>query len=388
MAAGVPPAPPVPTSPVPSIAPEVEALLAAGQPRSAASAALRRLLDATRSFAAAAGMAIPPGDTLAAASSVLSRAARASTTPAIATHCQRCVAMLDAARPHVIARRVTHLGARVACKAITTSLAVLGSADVARHVKAGAAMHAASGQDVLALATAPSPGEGGDAGAGTRARWPMDPFLAAALWCLVGGAWSTLGLLARSLTITQGITCGCWFLATYVAWKIRGWSRVKAAIARWKSPALIPARTGIIAATLVAALLLPVTVKHYRYTPAGMDIDEPSSLLAILADPHPVTGMLVANLAAAMVIGLCGVAIVAGLRARDGTSAGKAASFNLWRALAGVAVMALWIAMLSWLVAERVYFPGTTFLDDGEALVRVEIGWGWLVLGFLGIAIA
>jgi hypothetical protein len=36
-------------------------------------------------------------------------------------------------------------------------------------------------------------------------------------------------------------------------------------------------------------------------------------------------------------------------------------------------------------VAERVYFPGTTFLADAEALVRVEVGWGWFALDLLGI---
>ncbi len=132
-------------------------------------------------------------------------------------------------------------------------------------------------------------------------------------------------------------------------------------------------------------LVLPMTVKLFRYAPAGMAIDEPSSLLAILIDPHPTSGMLIVDLAAAIVIGLSGVAIVAGLRARGGEDPAKVATFTLWRTLASIAVMATWFAVLSWLVAERVYFPGTTFLEDAESLVRVEIGWGWLALGLLGI---
>jgi hypothetical protein len=201
----------------------------------------------------------------------------------------------------------------------------------------------------------------------------------------VGLAWSALGLLARLLTITQGVICCCWFMAMYVAWKARGWARVKAAIVKWKSPARVGTRTIILAGALAAALFLPMTVKLLRYTPFGMAIDEPSSLLAILADQHPTAGMLVFDLAAAIMIGLSGVATEAGVCARDGNDLAKVTTFNLWRTLASLAVMATWFAVLSWLVAERVYFPGTAFLADAEGLVRVEVGWGWLALGLLGI---
>ena len=50
--------------------------------------------------------------------------------------------------------------------------------------------------------------------------------------------------------------------------------------------------------------------------------------------------------------------------------------------------MAAWFAVLAWLAAERVYFPGTTFLADAEGLVRVDVGWGWVAVGLLGILAA
>jgi hypothetical protein len=71
----------------PSLIPEAEALLAAGQPRSALSSMLRQLHLAAQSFASAAGMALPPGDTITVASSVLARAARACTNPPLAAQC-------------------------------------------------------------------------------------------------------------------------------------------------------------------------------------------------------------------------------------------------------------------------------------------------------------
>ena len=39
------------------------------------------------------------------------------------------------------------------------------------------------------------------------------------------------------------------------------------------------------------------------YAPAGMDVSDPSSLLAIIADEHPTPGMLVLDLAVIIVIG-------------------------------------------------------------------------------------
>jgi hypothetical protein len=85
---------------------------------------------------------------------------------------------------------------------------------------------------------------------------------------------------------------------------------------------------------------------------------------------------------------LAGIAVVTGIRARQGTGQARLASFTLWRGLAGVAAMAAWVAVLAWLVAERVYFPGTTFLSDAEGSVAIEVGWGWLALGLLGILAA
>ncbi len=360
--------------------PEADALLAAGQPRSALSSMLRQLHLAAQSFASATGMSLPPGDAFAVARSVLGRAARACANPAMAAHCQRCVALLEAARPH-ITDSVTAIGARAAHKAVVTSLGVLLSADAAKHVKAGAAMRASAGQDVLALQ------EAGAAAVPSKRKlgWPMDPLLAASLFCMLGLAWSGLGLFTRTLTLTQGVICCGWFVGMYAAWKARGWSRVKAAVARWKSPEQVLTRTIIIAGALAAALLLPMTVKVLRYAPAGMAIDEPSSLLAIIADQHPTTYMYFVDLAAVITAGLAGVAVVAGIRARQGTDKARLASFGLWRGLAGVAAMAAWVAALAWLVAERIYFPGTTFLADTEGMMRVEVGWGWLALGLLGI---
>ncbi len=365
----------------PSLLLEAEALLAAGQPRSALSSMLRQLHLAAQSFATATGMALPPGDAFAVAGSVLGRAARACANPAMASHCQRCVAMLEAARPHV-SNNITAIGARAAHKAVAASLGVLLSADAARHVKAGAAMRAPAGEDVLALP--------GDPATGTpsgrrKLEWPMDPLLAASLFCMLGLAWSGLGLFARTLTLTQGVICCGWFLGMYVAWKARGWARVKAAVARWKSPEQAVTRAVLIGGALAAALLLPMTVKMLRYAPAGMVIDEPSSLVTIIADQHPTTYMYVVDLAAVIAIGLAGAAIATGIRARQGTNQARLASFSHWRSLASVAAMAAWFAVLAWLVAERVYFPGTTFLADAEGLVRVEVGWGWLALGLLGI---
>ncbi len=367
----------------PSLLPEAEALLAAGQPRSALSSMLRQLHLAAQSFASATGMALPPGDAIAAASSVLTRAARACTNPSLASRCQQCMAMLEAARPHVT-DRVIAIGARAAHKAVAASLGVLRSVDAARHVKAGAAMLASAGQDVLAL-----PGDPVASVPGKRQLdWPMDPLFAASLFCMLGLAWSGLGLFSRTLTLTQGVICCGWFMGMYVAWKARGWARVKAALVRWKSPEQALTRAVLIAGALAAALLLPMTVKVLRYSPTGLAVDEPSSLLAIIADQHPTPYMYAVDLAAIITIGLAGIAVAVGIRARQGTDNARLASFNLWRELAGVAAMAAWVAALAWLVAERVYFPGTTFLADAEGLVRVEVGWGWLALGLLGILVA
>ncbi len=364
----------------PSLLSEAEALLAAGQPRSALSSMLRQLHLAAQSFASATGMVLPPGDAIAAVSSVLTRAARACTNPPLASRCQQCMAMLEAARPHVT-DRVTAIGARAAHKAVAASIGVLRSADAARHVKAGAAMLATAGQDVLALqgvSPVALPTK-------RKLEWPMDPLFAASLFCMLGLAWSGLGLFARTLTLTQGVICCGWFMGMYVAWKARGWARVRSAVARWRSPEQVLARTIIIAGVLAAALLLPMTVKTLRYAPAGMATNEPSSLLAIIADQHPTTYMYAVDLAAVITIGLAGVAIATGIRARQGTGQARLASFDHWRSLASVAAMAAWIAVLAWLVAERVYFPGTTFLADAEGLVRIEVDWGWLALGLLGI---
>jgi hypothetical protein len=70
----------------PSLMPEADALLAAGQPRSALSSMLRQLHLAAQSFASATGMVLPPGDAFTIAESVLGRAARACTNPAMAAH--------------------------------------------------------------------------------------------------------------------------------------------------------------------------------------------------------------------------------------------------------------------------------------------------------------
>ncbi len=367
----------------PSLVPEADALLAAGQPRSALSSMLRQLHIAAQSFASATGMALSPGDSFTVASSVLGRAARACANQTMASHCQRCVAMLEAARPHV-SNSVTAIGARAAHKAITASLGVLLSVDAAKHVKVGAAMRASAGENVLALPGDPVASVPGKRQLG----WPMDSLFAASLFCMLGLAWSGLGLFARTLTLTQGVICCGWFMGMYVAWKARGWARVKAALARWKSPEQALTRAVLIAGALAAALLLPMTVKVLRYSPTGLAADEPSSLLAIIADQHPTTYMYAVDLAVIITIGLAGIAVAAGIRARHGTDNARLASFNLWRELTGVAAMAVWVAALTWLVAERVYFPGTTFLADAEGSLAIEVGWGWLGLGLLGIIAA
>ncbi|MBN2150650.1 MAG: hypothetical protein JW839_04290 [Candidatus Lokiarchaeota archaeon] len=66
----------------------------------------------------------------------------------------------------------------------------------------------------------------------------------------------------------------------------------------------------------------------------------------------------------------------------------RVASFARWRSMSCLATMALWIAILAWLAADRVFFPGTTFLEGAGELVRVEVGWGWLAVGLLGILAA
>jgi len=190
------------------------------------------------------------------------------------------------------------------------------------------------------------------------------------------------------LTLAQGLVCCGWLLGMYVAWKARGWQRVKEAIARWKSPARVPARVAFLAIALAAALLLPVTVKLLRHAPAGFAADEPSSLLAVIADQHPTPCMYLVDVAAVAAAGVAVVSIIAGILARKGDDEARVASFGRWRAISGLVTMALWIAILAWLAGDRVFFPGTTFVEGAGSLVRVEVGWGWLAIGLLGILAA
>ena len=216
----------------------------------------------------------------------------------------------------------------------------------------------------------------------------MDPLLAACAWCMLGLAWSGLGLFGYTLTLMQGLVCCGWLLGMYVAWKARGWARVQEAIARWKSPARIPARVALLAVALAAALLLPVTVKLLRYAPASFAADEPTSLLAVIADQHPTPCMYLVDVAAVAAAGVVIVSIIAGILARKGDDEARVASFARWRSISGVVTMVLWIAVLAWLANDRVFFPGTSFLEGAGSLVRVEVGWGWLAIGLLGILAA
>ncbi len=371
--------------PLPSPMPDVEALLAAGQPRTAVRRALARLSAAARSFAAAAGIDIPEGEEgLALAASVLGRASRACANPSLSARAAQCAGLLQAASPHVTASGAGPVGLQLVMRAVRSSLLVLASQAVAQHVKAGAAACKLAGQDVLSLDAVPVQ-------AGRPARrweWPMDPLFAACLWCLVGLAWSGLGLLGRNLTLAQGLVCCGWLLGAYCVWKVRSWPRVKGAIARWKAPASIAQRTAIIAAALAAALLLPLVVDVLRYGPASFAASEPSSLLAIVADVHPTPNMYYVDVAAVAAAGVAAVAVAAGILARKGDDGARAASFGRWRSIASIATMALWIAVLAWLAADRVFFPGTTFVEGAGELVRVEVGWGWLAVGLLGIIAA
>jgi len=229
--------------PSPSPFPDVEALLAAGQPRSAVHRALARLGAATASFASSVGMQISDGNELDQAASVLGRVAKACVNPSLSARAMQGHGLLLVASPHVAVQDITLIGAKLTIKAASAALPILASPEMVRHVKAGAAAHLLAGRDVLALQeVAPRA-----SGPSHKLGWPMDPLLAACLWCMLGVAWSGLGLFGYTLTLAQGLVCCGWLLGMYVAWKARGWQRVKEAIARWKSPARIPARAAFLA---------------------------------------------------------------------------------------------------------------------------------------------
>jgi hypothetical protein len=367
-----------------SIMAEAEAMLAAGQPRLAMQVALTHLSTIADDFASKTGMEPSNGHPIARASVLMLRCLFASTIPTVKDRLTQCTAMLQVALPHATVS-ITPVGTGLVLKAISETIQVFTSPDVVQHVVTGMTMCTSASKILL------SQGLGNAANVKRRGRvfgWPMDPLLATCLYCMLGFAWSGLGLLACMLTLTQGVICCCWFLGIYVAWKVRGWTRVKTAFSRWKAAAFIMPRTVIIILALIAVFSLPVIVKTMQYTPLGFHAEEATNMITIITNRHPTPHMYYVDVAAIIMAGTVGVVIVTVVRARHCDDEARVSSFTRWRAFASVAVLFTWVAVLAWLAVERVYFPCTVFLSDGSGFLSISVGWGWFALGMLGILVA
>ncbi len=370
-------------SPV-SIMAEAEAMLAAGQPRLAIQIALTHLSTIIEDFTSKTGMEHSNGHPIARASALMLRCLIASTIPIVKDRLTQCTAMLQVALPYTNVS-ITPVGTGLVLKAISETIQVLTSPDVVQHVVAGMAICTSASKILLSQGL-------GSAAKGIRGGrvlgWPMDPLLAACFFCMLGFAWSGLGMLACMLTLTQGVICCCWLLGIYVTWKVRGWTRVKTVISRWKASALIMPRTVIITLALITALSLPVIVKTLQYTPLDFHVEESTNILAIITNPHPTPNMYYVDVVAIIMAGAVGVVIATSVRARHCDEETRVSSFTRWRAFASVAVLFTWVAVLAWLAVEKVYFPYTVFLSDENDFLSISVGWGWFALGMLGILVA
>ncbi|HME51810.1 MAG TPA: hypothetical protein VKM55_06305 [Candidatus Lokiarchaeia archaeon] len=356
---------------------KIDALLAAGQPKIAASVMVDMLSAAIARFAASTGMNIPQGTVYEKTMSVLDRASKACGNPSLAARLAICSNLVNVARSNV-SPMVTMIGTELLYKAVVATLPVVESPGLAKLVKLNAAMHAArTGESLLAL---PSSDVSRRPVTLPRERL-MDPVLSGALFCGVTGAWSILGALS-SLSIQTSVLGLAWLLLSLVMFKIRAAGRVKRAMDRWHEPEFIGRETLAIVACSLLAVLLPLESSTWYSFSHGVPVElgTTTSMATLLVDPSLDSWLLAVK---ACTIGIVILVVILAVLAHGK----KLHHYIIARAvLVGIAVVA-WIAIIAWQRESSAWYPASTW-SDGAITMTTSIGLAWYAIGILGVLAA
>nr|MDO8112855.1 hypothetical protein [Candidatus Sigynarchaeota archaeon] len=365
----------------------INALLAARQPRSAVAVMIAVLSKSVATFASTASMVLPDGDVLEKISSVLSRAAVACRNSSISARIHLALPLLHLAHAQ-LSTKISDPGVRLLTRAFFSVYPLLASPELARLVRFGAVIIAATtGRSALALASQKS---AENAEPGKSRRFTIEPMIAGALFCGVSGAWTAIGVLS-TLNLSRGITCGIWLLIALILFKIRNVERVKVLTAKLRDPSAIGGKTLAIGGCAAIALVSPLAATTITTIQLGTQVSttDYASLVTLLLDPGSSMLLLAVK---ACTVGIIGAAIAAAILAiaccRDKDNAGKMIQNHAAARLAMTAAcICAWIAILALFSAEGVWFPGVTWTEGTETL-GITVSFAWYALGFLGIIAA